>query len=547
VLKKNSTEVWKAAGAMGSATLLSRLMGVVREQVFAYWFGAGHWMDAYNVAFRIPNLLRDLFAEGAMSASLVPVFTQARLEEGPRRAWRVAGLVFRSVFLGVAGLSLFGMFLAPWLVHFYASSFRWVPGKFELTVSMTRILFLFFPCVALAAAFMGILNACGVFFLPAFASALFNVSSVLVGLTFVNIFSHWPILQPIEGMALGVVVGGLVQAFCQYPALKKVGYTWVSREREDPLWYRDQRLRQMLGMMLPGTLGLAATQLNLLVNTILATSQIPGSVSWLNYAFRLMQFPIGVFGVSLASATLPQVALQWAEKDYPAVERTLLRSLRSVFACNLPAALGLAFLGPSIVRCLFQYGHFRPEDTQATAWALAMYAVGLPSYSMVKVLVPACYALGNTKIPVLSSVFSVLITLFLNTCMVRWMGYGGLALGTSIAAIFNGLFLTHAIHLILKKKGVFFSWKALWYAFFAYVAVSLSMVGVALFIEGLLEVWIPDVFFPISWWGVVLGRCLRLGFVVMASVAWFLGISYLLKLSEMVQVLAWIGRRMKKR
>jgi len=208
VLKKHSQEVWKAAGAMGSATFLSRLMGVVREQVFAYWFGAGHFMDAYNVAFRIPNLLRDLFAEGAMSASLVPVFTQTRLQEGSRRAWRVAGLVFRAVFFGVGGLSLIGILIAPSLVHFYASSFQLIPGKFELTVLMTRILFLFFPCVALAAAFMGILNACGVFFLPAFASALFNLSSVLVGLGFVKLFLHVPGWEPIVGMALGVVFGG---------------------------------------------------------------------------------------------------------------------------------------------------------------------------------------------------------------------------------------------------------------------------------------------------------------------------------------------------
>jgi len=548
VLKKHSQEVWKAAGAMGSATFLSRLMGVVREQVFAYWFGAGHFMDAYNVAFRIPNLLRDLFAEGAMSASLVPVFTQTRLQEGSRRAWRVAGLVFRAVFFGVGGLSLIGILIAPSLVHFYASSFQLIPGKFELTVLMTRILFLFFPCVALAAAFMGILNACGVFFLPAFASALFNLSSVLVGLGFVKLFLHVPGWEPIVGMALGVVFGGGVQAFCQYPALKKAGYVWIPQQSADPLWYRDQRLRQMLGMMVPGTLGLAATQLNLLVNTILATSEGPGSVSWLNYAFRLMQFPIGVFGVSLASATLPQVALQWAQKDYLAVERTLLRSLRSVFACNLPAALGLAFLGPSIVRCLFQYGHFQSEDTHATALALAMYALGLPSYSMVKVLVPACYALGSTKIPVISSVFSVLITLVLNTCMVRWVGYWGLALGTSIAAIFNGFFLTQAIRVILKKQGVFFSWKALWYAFLSYGGVALSMVAVAIFFEGLLETAIPDSgFSQFGWFGLVFGRCLRLGSVLGVSVAWVLGLAYVLKLPEMVQVFESISRRVKKR
>src|SRR4051812_3012360 len=213
-----STSVLRAAGAMGIATFLSRILGLVREQVFAVMFGAGNATDAYNVAFRIPNLLRDLFAEGAMSASLVPIFTRVRAEEGDARAWRVAGLVFRVLFFTVTALSLAGMLFAPQLVGLYASAYKQIPGKFELTVDMTRIMFPFFPLVALAAAFMGILNACGIFFLPAFASALFNVASIVVGVIFVGIFGYiepqWGI-SPIVGMAIGVVAGGFVQAFCQ--------------------------------------------------------------------------------------------------------------------------------------------------------------------------------------------------------------------------------------------------------------------------------------------------------------------------------------------
>lgn len=486
-----SKTVLKAAGAMGAATLLSRMMGLVREQVFAFFFGAGNLTDAYQVAFRIPNLLRDLFAEGAMSASLVPVFTRTRIEEGDLRAWRVAGLVFRVLFTVVSILALIGIFFAPQLVDLYASAFKEIPGKFELTVQMTRVMFPFFPLVALAAAFMGVLNACGIFFLPAFASALFNVGSVIVGVGFVFFFKYGNFnsgivnswsggveIQPIVGMAIGVVAGGVVQAFCQLPALYRVGYRWVSKSKEDPIWRKDPRLYQMMWMMVPGTIGLAATQVNLLVNTILATSQGPGAVSWLNYAFRLMQFPIGIFGVSLASATLPRVSEQWARRNVQGVSETLVHSLRSVFAINLPASAGLAFLGVPIIELIFQYGRFSAADTEATAWALAMYSVGLVAYSTVKVLVPACYALGNTRLPVVSSILSVALTIALNLLMVRPFGYWGLALGTSLAAVFNALFLLIAIQKLVKQaKGEFPFWPLL-IAFLQYLGVSLLMGGV---------------------------------------------------------------------
>lgn len=457
-----SGQILKAAGAMGAATFLSRIMGLVREQVFAYLFGAGNATDAFNVAFRIPNLLRDLFAEGAMSASLVATFTKVRSEEGEDRAWRVAGLVFRVLLATVGVLALFGMLFSPQLVGLYASAYKAIPGKFELTVRMTRIIFPFFPLVALAAGFMGILNACGVFFLPAFASALFNVASVFVGaLIAAFLFRHGSQygIDPIEGMAIGVVAGGFVQAFCQLPALYKKGYSWRPKKSTDPVWYQDPALKRMLWMMVPGTIGLAATQINMLVNTILATSQGPGAVSWLGYAFRLMQFPIGVFGVSLAAATLPQVSRLWVNKDVLGVKNTVSQSLRHVFAINLPCSAGLIFLGQPIIQLIFEYGRFKPEATQATAVALAAYSIGLTAYSAVKVLVPACYGLGNTRIPVISSFFAVALTIILNLIMIRPFGYWGLALGTSAAAILNSIFLLVAIRKLLRgAQGDFPLW-----------------------------------------------------------------------------------------
>ncbi|OFZ19735.1 MAG: murein biosynthesis integral membrane protein MurJ [Bdellovibrionales bacterium GWB1_55_8] len=493
-----SSGVLKAATVMGAATFISRILGLVREQVFAVLFGAGNATDAFNVAFRIPNLLRDLFAEGAMSASLVPTFTRTLAEDGERRAWRVAGLVFRVLFVSVSILALIGIFFAPQLVGIYASAFKDVPGKFELTVRMTQIMFPFFPLVALAAAVMGILNARGRFFIPALSSALFNVGSIVVGTASALLLFKYGArfgIQPIEGMALGVLVGGLVQVLSQFPSLYRSGYRWPVKEPSDPAWHRDPRLRAMLWMMVPGTIGLAATQINILVNTVLATSQGPGAVSWLNYAFRLMQFPIGVFGVSLAAATLPRVSHLFVSGDIAGVRNTLNSSLRQVIAVNIPASAGLAFLGFPIIELLFQYGRFYPQDTQATAIALAMYAVGLTAYSAVKVLVPACYALGNTRIPVISSIVAVFATIGLNLLMIRPFGYWGLALGTSLAAILNSAFLLRAIRMILRQHGSDLEYAPLLRTLSGQVLVALVM-GSACWVTHLgFRHYVPDVLF----------------------------------------------------
>jgi putative peptidoglycan lipid II flippase len=548
----SSPSVLKAAGMMSIATLMSRVMGLVREQVFAFLFGAGNMTDAYNIAFRIPNLLRDLFAEGAMSASLVPTFTRTRHEEGDRRAWRLAGLVFRVLFATVSLIALLGIVFAPALVSLYASGYQGVPGKFELTVRMTRIMFPFFPLVALAAAFMGILNACGVFFLPAFSSALFNVISVAVGVICAQIIQHWGQgwgIQPIEGMAIGVVFGGAVQAFCQLPALYKQGYRKQEKLPSDPTWVHDPRLRRMLWMMVPGTIGLAATQVNLLVNTILATSQGTGAVSWLNYAFRLMQFPIGIFGVSLASATLPRVSRQWVEKDVKGVSETLTHSLKSVFAVNLPASAGLAFLGFPIIELIFQYGRFYREDTQATATALAMYAVGLTAYSAVKVFVPACYALGNTRLPVVSSVLAVMVTIVLNLLMIKPFGYWGLALGTSIAAVFNGLFLISSIRKILQSHGADLPLGELFQSFLKYFFVSAGM-GVACWAtqRGLVLYFSDQLFFEaLGKAGLPLGRALRVGIVVIEGVALMVFAAKWFHLKEANEMFHLFGEKLKNK
>jgi putative peptidoglycan lipid II flippase len=450
----SSEKVARAAGAMGAATFLSRILGLVREQVLAYFFGAGMAMDAFTVAFRIPNLLRDLFAEGAMSSALVPTFVGVREKEGLARAWQVAGRLFRALFGVVSLLAILGIFFAEPLTALYAGAFRAEPGKFELTVRMVEVLFPFFPLVALAAAYMAILNAQGAYFFPAFASAIFNAVSITTGVALSFVVPHFG-LHPIEGIAIGVVIGGASQAFSQLPVLYRRGYVF-SNPPHSPSFFNDPALRRILILMVPGTLALAATQINFLVNTIFASQEGTGAVSWLNYAMRLMQFPIGIFGVSLAAATLPVFSEQWSRSSYTDCAQTLRSSLRQMFAVNFPASAGLFFLGVPIVELLFEYGRFTSADTEATARALAGYSVGLAAYSTVKILVPACYAMGVARIAVASSVLSVVCNYLIN----RWLlenttlGYVALAYGTSLTVVLNGIFVLIAANVALGRKGV---------------------------------------------------------------------------------------------
>ncbi len=442
----------KSAGAMGVATFFSRILGLIRELVFAFLFGASDATDAFQVAFRIPNLLRDLFAEGAMSAALVPTFTRAYKEQGEARAWYLAGLVFRVLFVFTSLLAVIGIIFAPELVSLYAGAFKETAGKFELTVDLTRIMYPFFPLVALAAAFMAVLNSRHKFFMPAFSSALFNLTSIVTGLIGAFVLPLWG-YHAIIGMGLGVLFGGAVQALCQLPSLYRVNYRWDPNYRSEFRWYRDPGLKQMMLLIIPGMVGLGATQINVLVNTILASSQGTGAVSYLNYAFRLMQFPIGIFGVSLAQAALPRISSAWVDRNFVSINDTLTQSLKTIFLINFLAASGLAFLGEPIIRLLFEYGKFEAADTQATAIVLAAYSVGLVGYSAVKVFVPAFYALGRTQMAVLSSILSVALTVGFNLLMIEPLGYRGLALGTSLAAIFNALILAFLLKRVLKAAG----------------------------------------------------------------------------------------------
>ncbi len=425
------TRLARSAGIIGLATMVSRVLGLVRDTVLAFFFGAGDAMDAFNVAFRIPNLLRDLFAEGAMSAAFVPTFTGRLTRRGKDEAWRLGNHVVTALVLVTSVPVLAGIVFARPLVALFASGYAHVPGKFELTVELTRIMMPFLTLVAVAAACMGMLNSLRRFFVPAFASAMFNVGTILGVVALLPVFTAFG-ADSILAVAIATLLGGVLQIAIQWPLLRREGYRY-----RPALDLRDEGLREILTLMGPGILGLAAVQINVFVNTWLATSQGSGAVSWLNFAFRLMYMPIGLFGLSIATAALPSMSQHAVREDRAAMRRTFSSSLRMILMLNVPATAGLIALATPIVGLLLERGRFTATDTAATAAAVIAYAPGLIGYSAVKLAVPTFYTLKDSRTPVIISAATVCLNVVLNLLFVRSIGYLGLAMGTAVAALFN--------------------------------------------------------------------------------------------------------------
>jgi putative peptidoglycan lipid II flippase len=425
----------RSAVVVSLATMTSRLLGLVRDLSLAHVFGAGHAMDAYTVAFRIPNLLRDLFAEGAMSSAFVPTFTRVLTLQGRQAAWRLGNLVMTALLLATSILVLLGMLFAWPLVTFAAEDFAAVPGKLELAVSLARVMFPFLTLIAVAVGCMGMLNSLHRFFVPAFSPAMFNVGTLLTMAVLIPVFRAHGV-NPIYAVAVGTIVGGVGQVVVQWPVLRCEGFRF--RPLVD---FRDPALREVLALMVPGTIALAAVQINVLINTMLATSQGEGAPSWLNFAFRVMYLPMGLFGLSIATAAIPAMSTAAAQGDRASMRATLSSALRMMLMLNVPASLGLIALATPIVELLFQHGSFTATASAATAAALVFYAPGLIGYSAIKLAVPAFYALRDSRTPVVVSAVSVAFNVFLNLLLVRVLGFRGLALGTTVSALFNATLL----------------------------------------------------------------------------------------------------------
>jgi putative peptidoglycan lipid II flippase len=419
----------RAASLVSALTLVSRILGLVREIVFAALLGAGLHSDAFRIAFRIPNLLRDLFAEGALSAAFVPGYARSLLQEGRPEALGLADRVLTVLSLLLGTVVVLGIVFAGPVVGLLAPGYRDVPGKTELTVLLTRVMMPFLPLVSFAAVAMGMLNAEERFGVPALSPAMFNVMTVACGLAL-----WWlglPLDQVVLGWSFGALLGGLAQFVVQMPALRRLGW------RFRPEWAPgDPRLRQIARLMAPATLGLAAVQVNLFVNSRFASHE-EGAVSWLDYAFRLLYLPIGLFGVALGTIAMSGLARRAAEGDLAGLRTTLRQSLAMLAYLTIPATVGLIVLRVPVVRLIYERMRFTAADTEATAAALLLYSFGLVGYTSVKVLAPAFYALGRPRVPFVASGFAIATNLTVVVLLHPLWGFRALALGTALGSLVN--------------------------------------------------------------------------------------------------------------
>ena len=515
----------RSAGLISLATIISRILGLVRETILLALF-TRFQTDAFYVAFRIPNLLRDLFAEGAMSAAFVPTFTKTFERQGPGAAWRLASLVINFLVIVLGLIVLLGIFNASWIVETIAGGFGNQTGKFELTVLLTRIMLPFLLLVALAAVVMGMLNCRGKFFIPALAPATFNLGSILVALSLYWLLPAYG-LDPVVGMAVGVIVGGALQVSVQLPSLFKLGFQHTLGVSFD-----HPGLKKILLLMGPGTFGLAVTQVNLLVNTWLASFEQEGAVSWLNAAFRLMYLPIGIFGVAIASAAMPTLSAHAAHHRNRQLCDTLSSSLRLSLFFNVPASLGLICLSHPVVSLIYERGRFTAADTLETGWVLIYYSLGLAAYSAIKLMVPAFYALDRPRIPVFISAATLALSITANLLLIDHMGYQVLALVTSLAALLNAFLLYHWLQ---KTAGPLQTTKILT-TFLKVLGASLVM-AIATFH---LYQWMAEVFLPVAF----AGKALILAVSIAAGVSIYGLCCRLMGVPELDQALESIRRRL---
>lgn len=551
--------VARSAGIVSIAVMFSRVLGLIRETIFAKYFGAGFLYDAFIVGFRIPNLLRDLFAEGALSAAFVKVFTDYQLKNSEKEAWQLASLVFNCLAVVLAAITILGIMLSPIFVKLITYNYLgdpnhyYPPEKEALAITLMQIMFPFILLVALAALAMGVLNTKGRFGIPASASTAFNIASIIFGLIFAFWLAGGPWEKSVDkiavpsdaaqwaiiGMSIGTIIGGAAQLLIQLPSLHKVGFRFSLN-----LNFRDEGVRRVMRLMGPAIIGTGAIQVKVLVDTIVA-SGIDGGASWLSYAFRLMQFPIGVFGVAIGTAAIPTLSRLASEENISKFRSTLADAMKLVFLLAIPSACGLIVLGDPIISLIYQRGEFDAFDTNMTSWALAAYSIGLAGYAAIKVLSPAFYALDDAKTPMYISLASILVHVpasfglmqLLSTVGVspeRPNGYGhaGVALATSVVATVNFV----ALLVFMRRKISRVNGTEIFMSLVKTLTASAVMSVAAYASYRLLTNYLGDksftdrlveAFFPIGLAGVA--------FVVTAK---------LLRVSELEQLLATVRRKL---
>ena len=488
----------KAALSVSAMTFLSRITGLIREIIGFNLFGASAAMDAFQVAWRIPNLLRRLFAEGAFSQAFVPVFAEYKNKRGETETRLLAGRIASVLALILFIVTLIGVIAAPVLVYVTASGFAANPEKFALTTQLVRITFPYIFFISLIALAAGILNSFSAFKTPAFTPVLLNLSVIACALLLTPYVN-----PPILALAWGTLIGGIVQLAFQVPALRKINMlprisfaAWKFR--------KDEGVMRVLKLMAPAVLGVSVAQISLLLNTQIASFLPTGSVSWLTAADRLMEFPSAMLGVALGTVLLPSLVKHHAEENTIEYSRLLDWGLRTTLLLTLPAAVALALLATPLIATIFQHGEFRAQDVLMTRTALVAYAVGLTGIILVKILAPGFYARQNIKTPVKIAIFTLLITQLFNLAFVPMFQHAGLALSIGLGACVNAGLL----YFFMRKQGIYLP-QPEWLAFMLKIVVALYVMGgVLLWICGADSEWLTST---------TLAKCWRLTLIICAG------------------------------
>ncbi len=491
----------KSTAITGGMTLISRILGFLRDMVLARFFGAGVGADAFFVAFKIPNFMRRLFAEGAFSQAFVPVLTEYKTRRQREETEDLVGAVSGTLGLFLFILTLIGVVAAPAVITVFAPGFVDQGDKFDLAVQMLRLTFPYLLFISLTAMAGAVLNSYGRFGVPAFTPVFLNLCMIGAALWLAPRME-----QPVIALAWGVFAAGVVQLLFQLPYLADIGLL-----RRPRIGWRHDGVRRIVRLMVPAIFGASVTQINLLVDTILASFLVTGSVSWLYYSDRLVEFPLGVFGIALATVILPSLSSHQAADDPARFNATIDWALRLTLLIGLPASLGLIVLAPAMLATLFQYGEFTQHDTLMAARSLYAYGFGLLGFVLVKVLAPGFYARQDTKTPVKIGVIAMSVNIGLNLALVWHLAHAGLALATALAAFVNAALLYRG----LRGSGVYRP-LAGWPRFWLQVSGGcLLMVGWLWWVGWEAESW--------SGWGAI-DRALRLTWLIVSAAAIYLAV-----------------------
>jgi len=505
-IKKRTLVV--STSIVSAGTAFSRVLGLIREQVMAYYFGASAVTDVFVAAFRIPNLLRDLFAEGALSSAFVPVFKEKLVNESEEAAFGLARIVATAMLVVIGAVVLLGIVATPFVVYISAYGFTADPEKYDLAVSLTQIMWAYLLLVSLSALVMGMLNSFGRFGVPALAPAIFNIGSILC----VVLMYHW-FNVPIYTMAIGVLVGGVGQLVIQLPSLWRIGfrYRWTFN-------FLDESFRRVLKLFFPMVVGLSASRVNILVSTLIASFLMEGSLSFLNYSYRLMHFPLGVFAVALGTVSLPNASELAARRDTDRLSTAFFDAISLNMFLVVPSAAFLALMGRDLVDVIYRWGAFSETNSANTALALLHYSYGLVGFAAVRVTVPIYYALKDASLPMRISIFSVLLNIALYYPLIKMLDFAGLAAATSIAGLVNFALLLY----FLPRKHVPVA--------FAPMLLGFVRVGVAATLAFWAASLIP-VAIPASWSDGI-GRLFQFGVRLTVGGLLYFGLCLILRVGE---------------